>query len=75
MNKHYLQSPSWMKRYYDMGYEYNNHPYELEALEEEKLSRDGAGINSNRATNMFKKLKKLWKYLHLVRRAENESSN
>ena len=35
--KHYLQSPTWMKRYYDMGYEYDNHPYELEALAEERL--------------------------------------
>ena len=35
--QHYLQSPSWMKRYYDMGYEYDDHPYELKALEEEKL--------------------------------------
>jgi len=36
--KHYLQSDVWMKRYYTMGYEYNNHPYELAALEEEKLA-------------------------------------
>ena len=35
---HYLQSPTWMKRYYDMGYEYTNHPYELEALEAERLA-------------------------------------
>ena len=34
--QHYLQSPSWMKRYYDMGYGYNNHPYEVAAYSEEK---------------------------------------
>jgi len=33
--QHYLQSPSWMTRYYSMGYEYNNHPYELAATAEE----------------------------------------
>ena len=33
--QHYLQSPSWMKRYYDMGYRYDNHPYELAAYKEE----------------------------------------
>jgi hypothetical protein len=34
--QHYLQSPSWMKRYYDMGYRYDNHPYEMAAYKEEK---------------------------------------
>ena len=34
--RHYLQSPIWMERYYKMGYEYSNHPYELQAIEEEK---------------------------------------
>ena len=34
--QHYLQSPLWMKRYYTMGYEYHNHPYELFAYNEEK---------------------------------------
>tara|TARA_Y100001973_G_C5013138_1_gene239353 strand:- start:100 stop:489 length:390 start_codon:yes stop_codon:yes gene_type:complete len=34
--RHYLQSPSWHTRYYLMGYDYTNHPYELEAKEEEK---------------------------------------
>jgi len=34
--KHYLQSATWFKRYYAMGYEYTNHPYELAAKEEEK---------------------------------------
>lgn len=34
--QHYLQSPSWMTRYYKMGYDYNNHPYELAATTEEK---------------------------------------
>ena len=24
---HYLQSPSWFKRYYNMGYDYVTHPY------------------------------------------------
>ena len=34
--KHYLQSATWFKRYYTMGYNYTNHPYELAAKEEEK---------------------------------------
>ena len=34
--QHYLQSPSWMKRYYTMGYNYNDHPYEVAAYIEEK---------------------------------------
>ena len=34
--QHYLQSPSWMTRYYNMGHNYNNHPYEVAALAEEK---------------------------------------
>jgi len=34
--QHYLQSPLWMKRYYTMGYNYNNHPYEIQAYNEEK---------------------------------------
>jgi hypothetical protein len=34
--QHYLQSPLWMKRYYNMGYDYENHPYELAATAEEK---------------------------------------
>jgi hypothetical protein len=34
--QHYLQSPSWMTRYYNMGCDYNNHPYELAATAEEK---------------------------------------
>lgn len=34
--QHYLQSPSWMTRYYNMGYNYNDHPYEVAAYEEEK---------------------------------------
>jgi hypothetical protein len=33
--QHYLQSPSWYKRYETMGYEYDKHPYELKAYEEE----------------------------------------
>ena len=33
--QHYLQSPSWMKRYYDMGYDYTTHPYEVAAYAEE----------------------------------------
>ena len=35
---HYLQSPAWMKRYYDMGYEYHNHPYEKQAFMMEELN-------------------------------------
>jgi len=34
--QHYLQSPSWMKRYYNIGYDYNTHPYEVLAKEEEE---------------------------------------
>ena len=35
--QHYLQSPLWMKRYYTMGYTYDNHPYEVKkAYDEEK---------------------------------------
>ena len=33
--QHYLQSPSWMKRYYNMGYDYDNHPYEIQARKSE----------------------------------------
>ena len=33
--QHYLQSPSWFTRYYNMGFEYNNHPYEIAATKEE----------------------------------------
>lgn len=33
--QHYLQSPSWMKRYYNMGYDYSDHPYEIAAYKEE----------------------------------------
>ena len=33
--QHYLQSPSWMTRYYWMGYRYDNHPYEVAAYKEE----------------------------------------
>ena len=33
---HYLQSGSWMKRYYSMGYTYGNHPYEISAKEAEE---------------------------------------
>ena len=34
--QHYLQSPSWMTRYYKMGYNYNDHPYEVQAFDEEE---------------------------------------
>ena len=34
--QHYLQSPRWFQRYYNMGYRYDNHPYEVSALNEEK---------------------------------------
>ena len=33
--QHYLQSPSWFKRYYNMGYNYNDHPYEVAATKAE----------------------------------------
>lgn len=33
--QHFLQSPSWMTRYYKMGYGYNNHPYEVIAYTKE----------------------------------------
>lgn len=32
---HYLQDGEEMKRLYDEGYEYDNHPFELEAIKEE----------------------------------------
>ena len=34
--QHYLQSPTWMSRYYKMGYGYSDHPYEVAAYNEEK---------------------------------------
>ena len=34
--QHYLQSPIWMTRYYNMGYNYSDHPYEVAAYNEEK---------------------------------------
>jgi|TARA_B100000085_G_scaffold28301_1_gene23403 hypothetical protein len=34
--QHYLQSPSWYTRYYNMGHNYSDHPYELAAYKEEK---------------------------------------
>lgn len=34
--QHYLQSPSWFSRYYNMGYHYGNHPYEVAAYKEEE---------------------------------------
>ena len=33
--RHYLQSGTWFKRYYAMGYDYTTHPYELAAIAEE----------------------------------------
>ena len=33
--QHYLQSPTWMTRYYNMGCDYHNHPYEVSAYERE----------------------------------------
>ena len=33
---HYLQSPTWFKRYYNMGHDYVSHPYEKEAISFEK---------------------------------------
>jgi|TARA_R110000824_G_scaffold124128_1_gene282338 hypothetical protein len=33
--QHYLQSPTWFTRYYNMGFEYNNHPYEVAATKSE----------------------------------------
>jgi hypothetical protein len=35
---HYLQRGNWMQRYYDMGYEYHNHPYEIEAFAIEEIN-------------------------------------
>ena len=34
--QHYLQSPSWMTRYYNMGHDYESHPYEVAAYNEEE---------------------------------------
>jgi hypothetical protein len=33
---HFLQNASWMKRYYNMGRDYTNHPYEMSASKEEE---------------------------------------
>ena len=33
---HYLQSPTWFKRYYNMGHDYVSHPYEKEMISYEK---------------------------------------
>ena len=33
--QHYLQSPAWFTRYYNMGYDYNTHPYEVQARKAE----------------------------------------
>jgi len=33
--QHYLQSPMWMTRYYNMGCDYHNHPYEIAAYKRE----------------------------------------
>ena len=35
--QHYLQSPTWFRRYYDQyGHDYITHPYEIAANKEEK---------------------------------------
>jgi len=34
--QHYIQSPSWYTRYYNMGHNYSDHPYELAAYAEEE---------------------------------------
>jgi len=34
--QHYLQSPTWMTRYYKQGYSYVDHPYEVQARQEEE---------------------------------------
>lgn len=39
---HFLQSPSWFKRYYRMGHDYITHPYEVEAY-----AREGELLNLN----------------------------
>ena len=33
--QHYLQSPAWMTRYYNMGCDYHTHPYEVIAYAKE----------------------------------------
>jgi hypothetical protein len=46
--QHYLQSPSWMTRYYKMGYSYSDHPYEVAAYaEEENWKLVGSPKNSS----------------------------
>lgn len=35
--QHYLQSPRWTTRYWNMGYCYHSHPYEIAAFQEEEL--------------------------------------
>lgn len=34
--QHYLQSPTWMTRYYRKGHSYCDHPYEIQAYKEEE---------------------------------------
>lgn len=34
--QHYLQSPTWMTRYWSMGFDYRTHPYEIQAYKEEE---------------------------------------
>jgi hypothetical protein len=34
--QHYLQSPNWISRYYNMGHTYSTHPYEVQATKAER---------------------------------------
>lgn len=48
---HYLQSSTWYDRYYTMGYQYHNHPYEIEA---ESVSRVLSASCTTYALNCLK---------------------
>lgn len=34
--QHYLQCPSWIQRYYNIGHTYDTHPYEIQAVNAER---------------------------------------
>ena len=65
---HYLQSPSWFKRYYNMGYHYNDHPYELEIYT--LVSKRTTNYSYNKKKKVKKnnwKFKKTFVYLYKIK--------
>jgi hypothetical protein len=44
--QHYLQSPMWFERYYNMGHSYDTHPYEIYA---ETISSNDKKLLLNKA--------------------------